>query len=96
MEDKRKRLLRKILHWFLLLLGITPFIVAIIYCIMATMLDWSGFFREMNFFEYMFLYSFIYWPSYILGIILIVVSIMLMKKDKKKRRKIDDNTDTGR
>ena len=65
----------KKLWWTLLILGVLPF--AIPFC---------GFAYEMinasswKLFDYWLLYSFLYWPTYILGFILIIISVIKLKQ----------------
>ena len=65
----------KKLWWILFVSGFLPF--AIPCC---------GFAYEMinasswRFFDYWLFYSFLYWPTYILGFILIIISVIKLKK----------------
>ena len=58
----------------LFILGIIPFIIPILLSIYTISVQ-----TNFNFFEYIFLYSFIYWPTYILGIISIIISFIIKK-----------------
>lgn len=65
----------------LLLLGSVPFLVAFIYCVVSSLLDGGGpLLPKMSLGEYLLLYSFLYWPTYIIGIALIALSIVKLKK----------------
>lgn len=65
----------RMLWWILLIVGIIPFIAPFI-----------GFAYEMInssswiLIDWLVLYSFIYWPTYIIGLILIIVSIYKLRK----------------
>ena len=65
----------KKLWWILLIIGIIPFIAPLI-----------GFAYEMinssswTFMDWMVLYSFVYWPTYLVGLILIIVSGCKLRK----------------
>jgi len=54
----------------LFIIGLIPFIIPILLSIYTISVQ-----NNFNFFEYIFLYSFVYWPTYILGILLIIISI---------------------
>ena len=66
---------RRKLWWTILILGVLPFTIPFL-----------GFAYEMlnasswTLFDYCFLYSFLYWPTYVLGLILIIVSVCKLKK----------------
>ena len=66
---------RRKLWWTILILGVLPFTIPFL-----------GFAYEMlnasswTLFDYWFLYSFLYWPTYVLGLILIIVSVCKLKK----------------
>ena len=66
---------RKKLWWTMLILGVLPFTI-----------PFFGFAYEMlnasswTLFDYWFLYSFLYWPTYIIGLILIIISVYKLKK----------------
>ena len=65
----------KKLWWAMLILGILPFAI-----------PFFGFAYELinasswTLFDYLLLYSFLYWPTYIPGFILIVVALYKLKK----------------
>ena len=60
----------KKIWWIMLVVGVLPFIIPFL-----------GFAYEMinssswSLFDYLVLYSFLYWPTYILGIIMIIISV---------------------
>lgn len=64
----------------LLFLGTIPFLVAFIYCIVSSLLDGGGPILKMSLGDYLILYSFLYWPTYMIGIALIALSIVKLKK----------------
>lgn len=64
----------------LLFLGTIPFLVAFIYCIVSSLLDGGGPILKMSLGDYLILYSFLYWPTYMFGIALIALSIVKLKK----------------
>ena len=63
------------LWWTMLILGVLPFAIPFV-----------GFAYEMlnasswALFDYWLLYSFLYWPTYILGLILIIISVYKLNK----------------
>ncbi len=63
-----------------LLLGSVPFLVALGYCFVSSLLDGGGPFLKMSFGDYLILYSFLYWPTYLIGIVLIALSLVKLKK----------------
>lgn len=79
--------MRKKLWIFFLILGTIPFIIPLVYGIYSFFAGFS-FFTTTKGFEGMFdaiiVWSFVYWPTYIIGLILIIVSIIKLKKKKKK------------
>ncbi len=61
-----------------LLLGSVPFLAALGYCFVSSLLDGGGPggpFLKMSFGDYFILYSFLYWPTYLIGIALIALSL---------------------
>jgi len=68
--------MKKGLFWkIVLIIGFIPFIVALLTGI-YTMIVEGG---HWTFAEYMFLYSFVHWPSYVLGLVLILISLHKLK-----------------
>jgi uncharacterized membrane protein len=65
----------KELWWVLLIIGIIPFAAPFI-----------GFAYEMinssswMLVDWLFLYSFVYWPTYVVGLILIIISVYKLRK----------------
>ena len=61
--------------WVLLIVGIVPFAAPFI-----------GFVYEMinssswSFADWLVLYSFVYWPTYVVGLILIIISVCKLRK----------------
>lgn len=66
----------------LLFLGTAPFLFALGYCFASSLLDSGGsLFGKLSFWDYLIFYSFLYWYTYVIGIILIVLSVIKMKKN---------------
>ena len=66
---------KKLLWWILLIIGIIPFVAPFI-----------GFAYEMlissswALVDWLVLFSFVYWPSYVVGLILVVISVCKLRK----------------
>lgn len=79
--------MKKKLWLILFILGLLPFVVLLIGGIYASITGFSGIaFSALHygfsaFMDWVILWSFLYWPSYIVGMILIIVS-MIIKKGK--------------
>lgn len=75
----------------LMILGIIPFIVEICYGVYSSLFGFSGLCilncGKMNRFEVfvdsIILYSYIFWPTYLIGGILIILSIMKLINNKR-------------
>lgn len=66
---------------FLLIVGISPFLVAIGYCFVASLFDSGGpIMGKMTFGDYLILFSFLYWPIYVIGIVLILLSLTMINR----------------
>ena len=69
--------MKKELWRTLLVLGVVPFLIPFL-----------GFGYEMlngsdwTLFDYWFLYSFLYWPTYLVGLILVVLSVFKLRRQK--------------
>jgi hypothetical protein len=69
--------MNKKIWWALLLLGIVPFLI-----------PFFGFGYEMlnasdwTLLDYFVLYSFLYWPTYLVGLVLIVISVFKLRRQK--------------
>ena len=65
----------KRIWWIMLVIGVFPFVIPFL-----------GFAYEMinssswSLFDYWVLYSFLYWPTYIIGIIMIIISVYKLNK----------------
>ena len=71
---------RKKWIWMIMLfLGSVPFLVALVFCFVSSLLDGGGL-LTMSFADYLLAYSFLFWPTYIVGIILIIISVANLKK----------------
>lgn len=68
--------------WKIVLLsGCAPFLFAFGFCFISSLLDSGGpLFGKMSFLDYFIMYSFLYWYTYVIGMILIVLSVMKLKK----------------
>lgn len=67
----------------LLFIGAAPFLFALGYCFVSSLLDSGGaLFGKLSFWDYLIFYSFLYWYTYVIGIILIVLSVIKMKKNR--------------
>jgi len=63
---------------YLFYVGFLPFIIPVFMALYSMSVE------SWNFFDWILLYSVIYWPTYIVGIILILVAVRKRKnKDKK-------------
>lgn len=69
---KRGKYIRRIL----LSLGCAPFLIAVSFCFISSLTAYGR-----PFWEYFILYSFLYWPTYVIGIVLMILS--LCKAGKK-------------
>ena len=82
---------KKIIWIILLIIGLIPFIVPLITATYDSINGFSGlcfvgcvpYYGFKAFFDCIYLYSYIAWPTYIIGIILIVLSIIKLRKVKK-------------
>lgn len=81
----KKRFIWKLL----LIVGIIPFIVPIIYGISNAIFGFSRLCLGINcskslgfdaFIDSIILYSYLFWPTYIIGLLLIIISIFKLKK----------------
>ena len=72
---------RKWIWKLLRLLGLAPFLFALGFCLVSSLLDGGGPpFGKMSFWDYLIFYSFLYWYTYVMGIILIVLSAVFRSK----------------
>lgn len=65
----------KVIWWVLLIVGIIPFVIPFINFLyeMTVSSSWTlG--------DWLLLYSFVYWPTYIIGLLLLAISIYKLKK----------------
>ena len=67
---------RKWVWKILLFLGSVPFLIALAFCFVSSLTAYG-----MSFGDYIVLYSFLYWPTYIIGIVLIVLSFVKIKME---------------
>lgn len=82
MGDKMKK--KKIIWVILLIIGLIPFLIPLLFGIISFFSGFSFLSAYSKGFEAMFgiifLWSFLFWPTYIIGAILIVLSIIKLKK----------------
>ncbi len=79
--------MRKKLWIVLLVIGIIPFVVPLIYGIYNSIAGFSGLCWWMCEYDYGFkaffnsvlFYSYVFWPTYIIGAILIIISVIKLK-----------------
>ena len=82
---------KKIVWISLLIVGIIPFAIPLIVGIYDSLIGFSGlcfiecdnYYGFQAFIDSIYLYSFIFWPTYIIGVILIILSIIKLKKNIK-------------
>lgn len=75
---KNKKRFRKIL----LFLGTAPFLFALGFCFAGSLLDSGGpLFGKLSFWDYIIFYSYLFWPTYVAGGILIALSVIKTKKN---------------
>lgn len=80
--------MRKRIFWkVLLFIGFLPFVIALGSGIYAGITGYSGLaisgapvYGFAAFMDWMILYSYIYWPTYVIGLVLIVVSLVQLRK----------------
>lgn len=66
----------------LLYLGTAPLLFALGFCFVSSLLDSGGpLFGKLSFWDYIILYSYLFWPTYVVGGILIALSVIKMKKN---------------
>ena len=79
---------KKIIWKILLIIGIIPFIVVIIHSIYNIITGSNNLCIGINcknslyFIDNVILYSYLFWPTYIIGFILITISTIMLKKIK--------------
>ena len=82
---------KKIVWISLLIVGIIPFAIPLIAGIYDSLIGFSGlcfiecdnYYGFQAFIDSIYLYSFIFWPTYIIGVILIILSIIKLKNNIK-------------
>jgi hypothetical protein len=63
------------------LLGLAPFLFAFGFCFVTSLLGFGGeAFHRTSFLEYLFMWSCLYWYTYVIGIALIVLSSAFRRK----------------
>lgn len=86
---------KKVLWIILLIIGLLPFIGVLIISTHAAIFGFSGlcllecsyYYGFEAFRDSIILYSFVFWPTYIIGLILIIISIIFLKRGAKKCQK---------
>ena len=81
---------KKIICISLLVAGLIPFIVPLVKGIYDSIIGFSGlcwwqcdyYYGFSAFIDSIYIYSFLFWPTYIIGIILIILSIIKLKNNK--------------
>ena len=69
--------MKKLLWKLLFLAGLVPFILPIVIGLYTMTIE------SWVLFDWLVLYSFVYWPTYLLGLIVIVISLVgIFKKEK--------------
>lgn len=69
--------MRKVLWTIILIIGICPLVLPVVSGIyMMSIQSWS-------LSDWLIMYSFLYWPTYIAGLILTIISILKLRKHKK-------------
>lgn len=68
---------KNIIWIILLLIGVIPFAICLGFCFISSITS-----KTMSFFDYLIFYSFLYWPTYVIGIILTTLAVIKIKKDK--------------
>ena len=69
--------MKKLLWKLLFLAGLVPFILPIVIGLYTMTIE------SWEFFDWIVLYSFVYWPTYLVGLIVIVISLIgIFKKEK--------------
>jgi len=80
---------RRFIWKLLLIVGIIPFVAVTIYGISNAIFGFSGLCLGINcsenfgfdaFIDSIILYSYLFWPTYIIGLLLIIISIFKLKK----------------
>lgn len=83
---------KKVLWIILLIIGLLPFIAVLTISILASIFGFSGlcllecsyYYGFEAFRDSIILFSFVFWPAYIVGLILIIISIIFLKRGIKK------------
>lgn len=86
---------KNILWEIILIFGILPFVISLVFGIYSAITGFSGLcilsckdiYGLQAFVDSIVMYSYIFWPTYVIGIILLIISIIILKakvKDKQK------------
>lgn len=72
----RNGAIKNMIWKLMLVIGIIPFITPIVVGIYKIMMEsWS-------FLDWIILYSYVYWPTYLFGLLLLIVSVYKLRKKK--------------
>ncbi|MBE6148701.1 MAG: hypothetical protein E7167_04380 [Firmicutes bacterium] len=90
MKIRRKN--KRIIWIILLIVGIIPFVIPLIAGVYDSIAGFSGlcilecdnYYGFNALIDSIYLYSFIFWPTYIIGFVLIVLSFIKLKRKKHK------------
>ena len=66
---------KKTIWWILLVTGMIPFVFPFLNFVYEMMISSSW-----TLVEWLVLYSFVYWPTYVIGLILIILSVWKLRK----------------
>ena len=72
---------KSIIRNSLLILGIVPFLLPLIIGLYRMTIE------SWELFDFVILYSFIYWPTYVAGLICIAVGVVLCVREKRNKNK---------
>lgn len=80
----------KLVWKILLIIGLIPFVIVLGYGIISSITGFSGIcfynctkeYGLLAFIDSIIMYSYVYWPTYIIGLILIIFSLFKIKKNK--------------
>ncbi|MBO5229005.1 MAG: hypothetical protein J6B39_08435 [Lachnospiraceae bacterium] len=65
---------KKLIWKLLLIVGVIPFVIPFVLCIYRMSIE------SWNYGDWLILYSFVYWPTYLIGLVLIAISIFKLIK----------------
>lgn len=81
--------MKKTLWKILLVIGVVPFAIVLLYGIYVAITGFSGvsILGDVNygfgaFLDWIILYSYVYWSTYVIGLVLIILSVIKLKKSR--------------